>query len=199
MKDLVLPEVSNDLLEAFIEIQQPRSNFALENFVVGDCNGSPTREYSQIVEELRRAYGSIKRGLLEQQKLELERQRLLEEQDPIKNIEAEIKNLDIEEVQAAIVGKLREFDCLYKLWKKYPKYTHQQLEDGELDYWTTRLQTQAARDLIAARIGISVSSQHGMERAKLTPVPKLHDLIPPVALKPPELNKEPELLLEKKN
>jgi hypothetical protein len=183
--EIKVPDISTELQAAFLEIQQPRSDYALEHFVVGDNFGSKTREYMQIVEELRRAHSSIKRGLLERKKLEIERGNLREKGDEISKIEADMKDIDIDEVLAGLIGKIREFNCLVALWGKYPKFTHKELQDSEVEYWATNLRVQASRDLIERRTGISVRAQHGMERAGLAPQPRLELLIP--AIPNPEL------------
>lgn len=187
---LKAPEIKEELQAAFLEIQQPRSNYALKHFVVGDHHGVSTREYSQLVEELRRAHSEIKRSLIGKQKVEIERQAMLDKGDKISMLDAELKTIELEDLQAYILGKLREFACLYSLWEKYPKYTHEQLEAGEAEYWRIRLTAQAARDLAAHRTGISVSNQHGLERAQLCQLPAYNPnlLGPGSALQQPQLS-----------
>lgn len=145
---------AKELKDAFLEIQQPRTNFALKHFVVGEYE-TPERQYMQVVEELRRAYHMIKISLLEKKKYNIEIEKLKLSDSETDHIDAEIKELHLEELDACIVGKLREFDCLYAIFKSFPKFTHEELEAGEENYWPIRLSRQASEDMAChGRIGV---------------------------------------------
>ena len=145
---------AKELKNAFMEIQQPRTDFALKNFVVGEYE-TPERQYMQVTEELRRAYQMIKISMLEKEKIKLEIEELRESGNQKDEIEAQIKEVHLEDLDASILGKLREFDCLYAIFSSFPKFTHEQLEKAEENYWRIRLSRQAAEDLAShGRIGV---------------------------------------------
>lgn len=144
-----------ELKDAIHQIQQPRSNYALQHFVVGEKDTEPMR-YSQCLLELQVKHGVIRRAIISQKKLVIERERLLEDADPIKQLEAEEKQIDIEETKLAMTGAVREFECLYRIFKAFPKqYTHEELQAAQDEYWQARLIRQAEQDIAASgRIGV---------------------------------------------
>jgi hypothetical protein len=46
-----------------------------------------------------------------------------------------------------MLGALREFDTLYKIYQKFPRYTNEQLQKAESKYWLERLTSQAQQDI----------------------------------------------------
>jgi hypothetical protein len=144
-----------EMRDAFAAIQQPRSDFAIRHFVVGQ-HDTDTREYSQCVLELQIKYNNIRRALLTERKLQIEIQKLLDSGDEIKNIEAEEKQIDLEETRLAMQGAFREFECLYAIFRSFPKqYSYEELQAAEAEYWHKRLNRQAAQELLAGgRVGV---------------------------------------------
>jgi len=130
----------NELHDAFLEIFQGRSDFQLENFVV-NAHTSPERQYAQCVLELQNKYYSIKQADISRRKINHE----------IKNEECpftiEEKQLELEQLDIAMLGALREFDTLYKIYQKFPRYTNEQLQKAESKYWLERLTSQAQQDI----------------------------------------------------
>tara|TARA_A100001015_G_scaffold195794_1_gene218352 strand:+ start:239 stop:838 length:600 start_codon:yes stop_codon:yes gene_type:complete len=139
--DITLVESKhNELHDAFLEIFQGRSDFQLENFVV-NAHTSPERQYAQCVLELQNKYYSIKQADISRRKINHE----------IKNEECpftiEEKQLELEQLDIAMLGALREFDTLYKIYQKFPRYTNEQLQKAESKYWLERLTSQAQQDI----------------------------------------------------
>lgn len=163
-------EKARELGEVFLSIQQPRSDYALENFVV-KSHCTPERQYLQVVEELRRCYSCVRRAQLELRKLRYEKEQL--PKGELGEIERELKTLDEEEVIAGLAGKLREFAALYSLFERYPRYTPEQVNAAEPVYWQKRLEAQAARDLVAARLGVGQGNQEALEQIGVATTPQL--------------------------
>lgn len=135
-------EKHNELHEAFLQIFQGRSNFQLDNFVVG-MHMTPERQYAQCVLELQHKYYNLRRG-------DINRRKLLKEIEECKDeFEKEEKILDLEQVEIAIIGALREFDHLYSIFKAMPKFSAEEMEAGENKYWIERLAIQAQIDIEA--------------------------------------------------
>lgn len=148
-----------ELYDSFINNLQGRSQYQIENFVVGMHN-QPERQFSQISIELQHKYYNIRRADINRRKLlnDLEK-----ETDPFKVEEME---LDLEQMDIAIIGALREFDYLYQLYQKYPKYTAEQIEAAEHKYWVERLAVQAQIDIEAhGRIG--TGNMEALRQAKM--------------------------------
>ena len=139
--DITLVESKhNELHDAFLEIFQGRSDFQLENFVV-NAHTSPERQYAQCVLELQNKYYSIKQADISPRKIN---HQIKTETCPFA---IEEKQLELEQLDIAMLGALREFDTLYKIYQKFPRYTNEQLQKAESKYWLERLTSQAQQDI----------------------------------------------------
>lgn len=138
----MLPDITNkvpsELIEKYLEVIQPRSNYQIENFVVGQ-HSTPEQQYIQCLNEIHSLYYTIKTVSLELKKAELEAQRLIDTGDEIDAISAELKLLGIEQTKTVAVGTFRELDYLLKKVESYPAYSRQDIEQNELAHWTERL------------------------------------------------------------
>lgn len=153
-----------ELQDAFNHIQQPRSDYQIKHFVVGQHATEPA-QYAQCVLEMQIKYNNIRRGLLAKRKLAIEIDRLKVTGDPIDALTAEEKGIDVEETDLAISGAKREFECLYRLWKSFPRqYTYRELQEAQDGYWQERLKRQARQELLATgRVG--VGNQEALRQA----------------------------------
>lgn len=143
-KEYLNLEVPNEIYEAFLEIQKPRTNFQLEKFVVGQ-HDLPEQQYKQTLLEIQQLIFNLKSIRLELKKTEIEIARLRATKDEIDEVDAQIKEIGQERTKLALVGAIRELKDLIEIWKKFPvKFTYQQLEQSEPDYWDKRLTRQAA-------------------------------------------------------
>jgi hypothetical protein len=161
----------NDLKKAFLDIQQPRSNFALEHFVKGEHVGEP-RQYAQIVEELRRAYQYLRTLMLDIEKCQLEQETLKNSGKMTRLIEIEIekKKIEQEDHEASLIGKLREFTTLYNMWKSFSKkYTAAEIDEAEPEYWKRRITYQMAQDRFANMNGVRVGLVDVMRQMRILP------------------------------
>lgn len=135
--------------------QQPRSNFALEHFVVG-MHDTPGRQRMQAVLELQIKMFNIKRTQLEERKIGV----LIRQQEKIKedntggSVESELAEIEIERLQTdlaemrlARMGNIREAKCLLAIVERLPKYTYEELQAEEWKYWPARLSRQALQDM----------------------------------------------------
>lgn len=194
MFDIVqVHEKAKILRSAFLEIQQPRSNFALDHFVK-KLHDLPERQYEQIVEELRRAYGMIRGLLLDQERLQIEKANLIKKaintQDRLDEIEAEQKDIALDDVEASLTGKLREFDCLYKLWEEMPKYTREDIEKAEPEYWRLRLTRQAGEERVSLALGVGRGNLDALWQAGMLTAPRMDMNTLPVEMRPQLEHKE---------
>jgi len=140
-----LPDISKyftpAIVATFAEVHQPRSNFQLQHFVVGQHDTDEMR-YCQCVTEIQALYYTIKGVSLELQKTQIEIDRLRATGDEIDEIEAQIKELGIEQTKVVAVGAFRELEILLAIMRSYPAYTRQEIEAGQPEYWHKRLHRQ---------------------------------------------------------
>ena len=129
-----------------MEIQQARPDYALEHFVVGQHDTEP-QQYAQCVLELQVKYDNIRRALLAKKKIDIEIRQLETKGDELSLIDAEMKRIDLEEQDRAMLGAWREFQALYRIWKSFEhKYTREELNNAQEEYWIKRLTRQANQE-----------------------------------------------------
>ena len=144
--------------DAFLEIQQPRTAYVLEKFVVGQ-HDTIESQYAQCVLELQIKYDNLRRAKLNKKKIEIKIKEAEDKDTELDQIEADLMRIDLEEQDRAVLGALREFEALYKIWQSFPKkFTRAELDAGQEEYWRLRLARQAQQDLQATgRIGVGNS------------------------------------------
>lgn len=135
--------MDEQLLQAIAEIQQPRSEFQLHNFVIGQHDTEEMRYYQCLLEinDLVYKYKSAKLVLKKQ---EIKIARLRAKQDELADVKADELELGLEQTKLAMIGAERELLILVSFWESCPiKYTRQEIESAQPDYWKARLTRQA--------------------------------------------------------
>jgi len=153
MNDLI-QQCESDLAVAVLAIQQPQTTFQLTHFVVGQHDKEP-RRWFQCVLELHNRLQLLKRAAIERRRT-LRRIEQLRKGNEDQQDEAELMELELAEHALAIVGKTREVQALYAIFKSFPRgYSREELDAAEAEYWQARLTRQAKHSLVATgRIGI---------------------------------------------
>ncbi len=159
---------------AFDAIQMPRKSYTLEHFVVGQEDNEAMR-YHQCVLELQIKYDNIRRAQLQRKKMLIEIERLESCDDDIQLIEAQIKRIDLEVQDRALLGAMREFKALFDIWQSFEhKYTHEEIEAAQEDYWHKRLNRQATLDVLAhGRVGVGNADALRMIGQRIIPDDRL--------------------------
>lgn len=160
-----------ELEKAFLEIQMPRTPYALEALVV-NTKYTDEQRYAQCVLELSVAYDNLRFAKLkvEQKTIEME---AIDRTTRLGEIDYEIKHIEQEQTTRAVLGALREFECLYGLWKAFPiRYNRQQLNEAQPLEYKLMLETHALMDKNATG-RISVSNQEGLRQIGRMPFPEL--------------------------
>lgn len=138
--ELNLTTVKSELIESLDAINQSRSNYQIEKFVIGE-HTKPERQFQQCVLELKVKLQNIKR---EELNLIKHQRKLAAETD---DIEKALIALDIEDMEYSIKSQKREAGTLYAIYTQFPKFTYQQLQEAEESYWFDRLGRQAEIEL----------------------------------------------------
>jgi hypothetical protein len=132
-----------EIVATFAEVNQPRSRFQLEKFVVGQ-HDTPEMQYQQCVLEIQQLYYTIKSVSIEAKKTEIEIERLRATKDEIDELSAQLKELGLEQTRVVAAGAFRELNNLIDILKRYPKYKREDIENNQPEYWGVRLSRQAA-------------------------------------------------------
>jgi hypothetical protein len=138
----------SELLSAIAESQQGRSNFQLQKFVVGQ-HETKEMQYIQTLNELQNLYYTLKRVSLEIKKSEIEIERKRATGDEIDEIDAQLQELSLEQTRLMGIGSFRELEELLSIFNSFEhKYTREEIEAAQPDYWNKRLQRQAILESI---------------------------------------------------
>jgi hypothetical protein len=132
---------SPEIVARFAEMSQSRSAYQIEKFVINQHDTDEMR-YKQCILEAQSLYYTLKKVELENQKTNIEIERLIASGDPIDAIDAEIKILGLEQSAIAAVGAVRELEVLMDWLAAFPKYTMQDIENNQPTYWKRRLYRQ---------------------------------------------------------
>lgn len=130
-----------EIVSTFAEVHQPRSAFQIEKFVI-NAHDTDEMRYVQCITEIQSLYYTIKRVALEIKKSQIEIDRLRSTGDPVDEIDAQIKELGIEETRVVGVGAFRELKVLLDIKESLPKFTRKEIEAAQPEYWNKRLHKQ---------------------------------------------------------
>lgn len=135
------------LLSEMQELGQPRTDFVLKHFVVG-THDRPARQRKQILDELQAMMFSLADMVDSVRLAELDIQEM-EAQEPANDFVAKRQQISIgqkrRQIQAVslqVNGRLAECRTLLAILAKMPKYTREEMEAEEAEYWTARLSRQ---------------------------------------------------------
>jgi hypothetical protein len=153
-----------EIEQAIAEVQQPRSRFQLEAFVLGQ-HATPEMKYYQTVIELQDAIYKYKLAQIAVQKSELKIARLRSTADDLDELKAQEIELGLGQTQVTMLGAEREMKHLVEIFDTFQhKYTRAEIEQAQPDYWQARLTNNAKAMLMG---GTSVNPAHieAMEQA----------------------------------
>jgi hypothetical protein len=153
-----------EIERAIAEVQQPRSRFQLENFVLGQ-HATTEMRYYQVCLELQDMLYKYKLSEITQKKLLLKIERLRSTGDDLDELKAQELELGLANQRLAVIGAQRELAHLIDIWESFDrKYTRDEIEAAQPDYWQARLTNNAKAMLMG---GSSVNGAHieAMEQA----------------------------------
>lgn len=141
-----------NLYEIAEDIQLNRSRYQMERFVIGQHH-LPEMQYRQLVIEAVGLYDTIKETELRIAKIEAEAEELRATGKKSDAIEAEIKETSIPSLRRHLVGSRRELDHLKQLVERYPRYSLDDIEAAQEDYWHDRLLRTAHMQSMTGSLG----------------------------------------------
>lgn len=153
-----------DLENAIIEIQQSRSNFQLERFVLGQ-HLTPEMQYYQLLLEIQDLSFKHKNALIEREISEIKIAKLEASNDEIKLLKAKQRRLALDQLNLAILGTERELNHLLDIWSSFEhKYSRAEIEAAQPEYWRARL-TANANAMLMGGGGVNPSHLEAMDQA----------------------------------
>jgi hypothetical protein len=154
----------DEINKAIAEIQQPRSRFEIERFVLGQ-HATPEMKYYQTVIELQDMIYKYKLAEIAVKKTEAKIVKLRSTGDEIDELKAQEKELGLSQTRFTMIGAERELAHLVDIWNSFEhKFTREEIEIAQPDYWQARLTNNAKAMLMG---GQSVNAAHieAMEQA----------------------------------
>ena len=171
-----------NIADAIAEVQQPRSRYQLIHFVIGQ-HDTPEMRFYQLMLELQDMGHKLRMAELGVKKAKVEISRLLETGDELDAIEAEEKQVGLEQTLVVMQGALREVAVLEAIFNTCQHYTRDEIEHAQPEYWEKRLTRQTNLQIMSGNVGwaqldsmrqIGLLDEMGTEReAQLTEQAKL--------------------------
>ena len=140
-----------NIREAIEEIQQPRSRYQLIHFVLGQ-HDTPEMQFYQLMMELQDMGYKLRMARLGVKKLEIEIARLLETGDELDAIEAEEKQVNLEQTMIVMRGAEREVAVLEDIFNSCQHYTRDEIEHAQPEYWEMRLTRQTNLQIMSGGV-----------------------------------------------
>jgi hypothetical protein len=149
---------------AIAEVQQPRSRFQLERFVIGQ-HATPEMQYYQTCIELQDMIYKYKLAEINVQKAELKISKLRKTGDEMNELKAQERELGLEQTRIAMAGAQRELAHLIEIWESFDhKFTRAEIETAQPDYWNARL-TNNARAMLMGGGVVNPAHLEAMQQA----------------------------------
>ena len=140
-----------NILDAIAEVQQPRSRYQLIHFVLGQ-HDTPEMQFYQLMIELQDMGFKLRMAQLNVRKTEVEIARLLETGDELDAIEAEEKQVGLEQTQIVMKGAQREIAILEDIFNECQHYTRDEIEHAQPEYWQARLTRQTNLQMMSGNV-----------------------------------------------
>jgi predicted transcriptional regulator len=154
----------DEIDEAIAEVQQPRSRFQLERFVLGQ-HATPEMQYYQTVIELQDMIYKYKLAQIGVKKAKAKIAKLRSTGDEINELKAQEKELGLAQTRFTMLGAERELRHLMEIFDSFEhKYTREEIETAQPDYWQARL-TNNARAMLMGGTSVNAAHIEAMEQA----------------------------------
>jgi hypothetical protein len=153
-----------EIERAIAEVQQPRSKFAIEKFVIGQ-HATKEMQYYQVCIELQDMIYNYRMAEIAHKKNQIKLERLRASGDEIQELEAQELELGMQQTEFAAIGAKRELAHLIDIWESFEKkYSRDEIETAQPDYWQARL-TGNAKAMLMGGSGVNHAHIEAMEQA----------------------------------
>jgi hypothetical protein len=153
-----------EIEKSIAEVQQPRSRFQLERFVLGQ-HATPEMQYYQTCIELQDMIYKYQHAQIAVKKQELKIERLKSSSDELDELKAQEKEIALRQTKLAMIGAEREIAHLVEIYNNFAhKYTREEIEQAEPEYWEARL-TNNAKAMLMGGSGVNAAHIEAMQQA----------------------------------
>ena len=141
-----------NISEAIEATQQPRSRYQMIHFVLGQ-HDTPEMRFYQLCQELQNIGYKLRMAELGIKKTNIEIARLLETGDELDAVEAEEKQVGMEQTLIVMKGAQREMAVLTDIFNECQHYTRDEIEHAQPEYWVKRLTRQTNLQIMSGNVG----------------------------------------------
>jgi len=150
--------------KAIAEVQQPRSRFEMDHFVLGQ-HATPEMKYYQTVIELQDMIYKYKLAQIAVKKTETKIAKLRSTGDELDELKAQERELGLAQTRFTMLGAERELAHLVDIWNGFEhKFTRAEIEQAQPNYWQARL-TNTARAMLMGGQSVNAAHIEAMEQA----------------------------------
>ena len=140
-----------DLNDAIEQIQQPRSRYQLERFVIGQ-HDTVEMQFYQCVIELNDMLHKYRLAEISQVRMEREIARLENSDEEDADLDLAEKKLEYEFFLGVKNGGEREIVCLLDIYDQIPHFSRDEIEHAQPEYWQKRLTRQTNLQMMSGNV-----------------------------------------------
>ena len=152
------------LEEALEIINSGRTRYQLKHFVLGQHH-SPEEQFRQLLLEANSLIEGIAEQELEMKKLEAEAEELRATGKKSDGYEAELKELKARSKKKHLKGMSEELAYIKAMFEDSPKFSKEEIEDAQADYWKTRLTRVAQLQMLSRQGGVDWAYLDSLQQA----------------------------------
>ena len=140
-----------ELSDAIEAIQQPRSRYQLERFVIGQ-HDTVEMQFYQCVIELNDMLHKYRLAEISQVRMEREIARLENSDEEDADLDLAEKKLEYEFFLGVKNGGEREIVCLLDIYDQIPHFSRDEIEHAQPEYWHARLTRQTNLQMMSGNV-----------------------------------------------
>jgi hypothetical protein len=138
--------------EAIAEVQQSRSAYQLVHFVIGQ-HDTPEMCFYQLCLELQSLQLKLRVAEINVRKQKVHIARLKETGDELDALEAEEREVELENGIVVQRGAEREYEILVDLFNSCQHFTRDEIDHAQPEYWEKRLTRQTNLQIMSGSVG----------------------------------------------
>ena len=141
-----------ELSDAIEAVQQPRSRYQLERFVIGQ-HDTVEMQFYQCVIELNDMLHKYKLAEVNKVRMEREIARLEKSDDEDADLDLREKQIEYQHFLGVMSGGEREIICLLDMYEQIQHFSRDEIDHAQPEYWEKRLGRQAQLSIMSGKIG----------------------------------------------
>lgn len=130
-------------------------------------------QFRQIILEAGSIYNILQTTEIDKEQLLIKINKLESVDDPISQLEAQKKYIELETLEKRIQALCTELSYLSEFLERYPDYTPEDIEQNQNKYWESRLTRQAKMEQLQAMTGVSSGNLQSLVNAGIVDYTRL--------------------------